>query len=305
MEHEALLYRTEDEFASAMSTFVLEGIASGDGVFVAAAPANLDALRSILGVIPSELHVVDAKDWYVKPAQTLGTFLSFIKDQLDEGRPAVRIIGEVVWPARDLQLRREWTRYESAINAVFAEFPVLVVCPYNTEHLTASTIVAARATHPRILEHGVISSSGRYRPPERLLPDLTVRMPLPTRHAERSFEEGDVVGPVAFVIDRAHRALLDADAESNAAAAASEIVMGAASRGRGPVIVATWTADREFVCQIEVETSVPADALAGYGPPLPEALDDWDLWLARQFSDLLEVGVGSRGTAVRLKMVRS
>lgn len=302
--HEALMYRTEDDFVSALGPFVLEGVEGGEAVFAAGVPRNLEALRTAIGGAADEVLFVDVNDWYIKPARTLGAYLSFISGQLDEGRPAVRIFGEVVWLDRYLDLQREWIRYETSLNSILGDLPVWVMCTYDTERLNPSKIDAARATHPTVIEHGVESANDRYTSPEQMMVDLTTHMPIPLRHEERRFDAGDVVGPTAFVIDHARRAGLTEDARSNVAAAASEIVMGAAARASGPVLVAAWTDDEDFICQIEDENSTPPDPLAGYGPPLPNAADDWGLWLARHLSDLLEVGIGSRGTAVRLKMRR-
>ena len=303
--HEALMYRTEDDFVSVLRPFVLEGVESGEAVFAAGTPENLEALRSAIGAAADEVLFVDVRDWYIKPARTLGAYLSFITEQLDKGRPAVRIFGEVVWLDRDVDLQREWIRYEASLNAILRDLPVWVMCTYDTERLNASKIDAARATHPTVIEHGVAAANDRYTPPEQMMVNLTMPMPIPSRHEERRFGAGDVVGPSAFVIDHARRAGLTEDARSNVAAAASEIVMGAAARASGPVLVAAWTDDEDFICQIEDENPTPPDPLAGYGPPLTNAPNDWGLWLARHLSDLLEVGIGSRGTAVRLKMRRS
>jgi hypothetical protein len=301
--HQALMYRTEDAFASSLLSFVREGVETGEALSVAGAPANLDALRSALGSASNEVLFADIKDRYVKPAQTLGTYLSFIEEKLDEGRPGVRIVGEVVWPDRDVDLQREWIRYETSLNAILADVPVRLMCTYNTERLTPPRIDAARATHPSVIEDGVVSANDRYAPPERMLGDLTVRLPIPARHEERRFDAGDVVGPTSFVVDQARRAGLTEDARSNVAAAVCEIVLGAAAGAGGPLLVAVWRDDDDFICQIE-ESSPPRDPLAGYGPPQPGAPEDWGLWLARHLSDVLEVGTGSRGTAVRLKMRR-
>ncbi len=303
--HEALMYRTEDAFVSSLLPFVRGGVETGEAVSVAATPANIDALRLALGSASNEVLFADIKDRYIKPAQTLGSYLSFIEQKLDEGRPGVRIVGEVVWRDREADLEREWIRYEASLNAILTDVPVRLMCTYDTERLTSSRIDAALVTHPSVIEDGAVSASDRYVAPERMLIDLRVSMPVPARHEERRFDAGDVVGPAAFLIDHARRAGLTDDARSNVSAAAIEIVMGFAARASGSLLVAAWTDDEDFICQIEDENPTLPDPLAGYGPPSPDVPDDWGLWLARHLSDLLEVGVGSQGTAVRLKMRRS
>ena len=306
-KHQASFYRTEDEFVSDLVPFVLEGVESGEAVFAVGIPENVDALRSALGNASNEVLFGDAMDWYVKPAQTIGAYLWFINEQLAAGRHGVRIVGEVVWPDRYVDLQREWIRYEISLNSTLADLPVWTVCTYNIEHLAPSRIDAARATHPYVIEHGVVSASESYTSPDQMLVDQIVRMPLPTRDEGRRFDAGDIVGPIAWVIEHARRAGLTEDVQSNVAAAVSEIVEEATAHASGPVLVAAWIDEGgDFVCQIEDENSTPPDPLAGYRPPpLPDAPDDWGLWLARHLSDLLEVGIGSRGTAVRLKMRRS
>jgi hypothetical protein len=294
------MYRTEEDLVSVLGPLVLEGLEAGEAVFAAGAPANVVALRSAIGGASSLVHFADIGDWYVKPAWTLGAYLSFIHEQLDQGRPAVRIIGEVVWPDQDDALERAWIHYESALNAALGDLRVRVTCTYDTEHLSPSRIDAARVTHPSLIEHGRESANDRYVPPQLTMRDLRAPLVLPTHHDERRFDPSDVVGPATFAIDQARRARLSEDDQSNVAAAVSEIAMDAATRASGPLLVATWTKDTAFICQFEDESATPPDIFAGFGPPLPGTPGDWSLWLARHLSDLLEVGVGSRGTAVRL-----
>jgi anti-sigma regulatory factor (Ser/Thr protein kinase) len=297
-----VMYRTEDDLVSVLRPLVLEGLEAGEAVFAAGVPRNVEALRSAIGAVSSGVHFADVRDWYVKPARTLGAYLSFIHEQLEQGHPAVRIIGEVVWPDHDDDLQRAWSHYESALNGALGDLPVRVTCTYDTEHLSPSRIEAARVTHPSLIEHGREWANDRYVPPQWMMADLRARLSLPPDHEERRFDPSDVVAPAAFVIEQARRAGLSEDDRSNAAAGVSEIVMNAATRASGPLLLATWTDDQGFICQIEDEDPTPLDPFAGFGPPLSEVPADWGLWLARHLSDLLEIGVGSRGTAVRLTM---
>src|SRR5439155_20815699 len=73
----------------------------------------------------------------------------------EDGIEFVRAIGEVEFPRDDAGVQR-WTRYESLLEHAFSGRPAWIVCPYNTEALSADIVTAARGTHPI-----VSSPSGR------------------------------------------------------------------------------------------------------------------------------------------------
>jgi hypothetical protein len=109
-KHSALLYETVDEFLATIGPFVATGMAQGDAVIAVAAPANLIALREVLGTIPPWVRLVDGEQWYARGPDTMG----LVDGQVAAGRLRVRIVGEVVWP-RDPE--RTAAAAELALNA--------------------------------------------------------------------------------------------------------------------------------------------------------------------------------------------
>jgi len=281
--HRALLYQTQDDYAATVVPFLLDGLETGQSVWVAAPAANLETLCAELGDRPG-LRLVDARDWYLRPARTLWAYLTFIDGQLAEGRSGVRLTGELHWPGGDQRLAREWLVYESMLDGMLAGLPVEVLCTYNQDLVPAPALQEVRAIHQGVA-----------------VPRATVELPLPDRVGTARFEPLDVVGAVAHVEGHARRAgLAEADVQRLAAAVA-EVLWDASERGPGTTAISTWEDGRDFCCQIESGTALTVDPWSGYLTPERAAAGGWGLWLARQRSDLLEIGARSGGLAVRLR----
>jgi len=295
--HALLLYATAEDFATTLVPFVQAGIEADEGIVAVALPSNLGALQESLGPTPSSVRFVPAGDWYARPPDTLGRWVSFALDQLAVGRPRVRIIGEVVWP-EDPALQWEMRRFESAATVAFDALDSLVVCPYATNRYPDAVIDAARSTHPVVIERGVASVSSA-RLVEQSWPTLLV----PGQAESRSFQPFDVLAAAAFVEGQARLARVAERPVQALVAATSEVVANAYTHAGSPVEVSAWAEDYSFVCQIEDEGAGIDDPTIGYHPPY-RGDERWGLWLARRLSDMIEVGRGERGTAIRLRASR-
>lgn len=301
--HTVLLYRTEDDLLATLVPFVEGGIDAGEGVIAVALPENLRALRDAVGPTPPWVRFVDAAEWYSRPPDTMGRWVSFAVDQLAVGRPGIRIVGEVFWPDDPL-FQVEMRRFEAASTLAWETLPALVLCPYSTSRYSHSVIEAAVAVHPGVIEDGIASQSATHVSPEELvqatLPDL--RPPADAR--ERRFEPFDVILLAGFVEENARRARLDERRVQQLMAAATELAANAFTHVGSPVYVTMWMDGGHVICQLEDEGAGIGDPSVGYQPPY--AGDDrWGLWLARSRTELLEVGRGRRGTVVRLRMART
>ena len=297
--HRALLYQTRDEFVSALVPFVLDGLDADEPVLIVASTANRGALHSGLGPRANEVRFVDARDWYTQPVEAIGRYLSFIRTGLDRDHPAVRIVGEIPWLHIQERQTREWRRYEAAIGVVLSPYPAQIVCPYHITGLPPDAIETAHLTHPSIVSGGVASPSGAFVSAERL-PGEPPRLPLPEGVEARRLDPGDVAAAVAYIFDRARAWGVAEGSARNLVAAAAEVVEAAVVTSSTLMLVATWTEDDEFLCQIEDDVPWAGSPLIGYAPPSGEGGSEWGFWVARHLVRTLEIGTAAHGAAVRL-----
>jgi len=297
--HEALLYTSADEFASLTAFFVAEGLDNDESAVVITSAENLEAFRVALDEPSPLVFLVDADDWYRKPAETVGRWVGFVEGQVAKGRSRVRGVGEIA-PLRRGQAVDEWLHYESILNTLLTPLPLWVLCAYNTEALPDSIVADARTSHPTVIEQGSASTSDSYVPPGGTPPRL-LALDGRTRHTRWPV---DVAATCAYVEAEARRAGIPEWQLQQLLAAVVEVARNAFVHGGVPVFVTAWGDDESFVCQIEDGGAGVTDVVAGYRPP-PNGNDGWGLWLARQSTDSLEVGRGPYGSAVRLTIQRS
>ncbi len=297
--HEALLYSSADEFASLTARFVAEGLDNDESAAVITSAENLDAFRTALDELSPLVFLVDADDWYRKPAETVGRWVAFVEGQVAKGRSRVRGVGEIA-PLRRGHAVEEWLHYESILNTLFTPLPLWVRCAYNTEVLPDWIVDDARTSHPTLIEHGSVSGSDSY-----VSPDETPARPLALDGRERLTRRPvDIATACAHVEAEARRTGIPEWQVQQLLAAVGEVARNAFVHGGAPVFVTAWGEPASFVCQIEDSGAGLGDLIAGYRPPL-NGTDGWGLWLARQSVDSLEVGRGPYGSAVRLTVRRS
>lgn len=154
LEHEALLYASDEEFLAATLPFVLDGLNGGDRVLSVTTRPNMKLLERALGANAEQIEFHDSGDWYQNPADTLLAYQRYIVEHANGRR--VRIVGELVWhgagasPAAITQ----WTRYEATLNVACALAPVSFLCPYDTRALPGAIVADAYRTHPQIRTGG-------------------------------------------------------------------------------------------------------------------------------------------------------
>jgi len=296
--HEALLYSSADEFASVTAPFVAAGLDNAESAVVVSSAENLEAFRTALEPSPM-VFLVDGDDWYRNPAETVGRWMGFVEGQVSRGRSRVRGVGEIA-PLRRNHAVEQWLHYESILNTLLAPLPLWVLCAYNTEALPDSIIDDVRTSHPTVIEHGSALASESY-----VLPSGT-----PTQHLTfddrhpPAHQPVDVADTCADVEAEARRAGLAEWQVQQLLAGVGEIARNAFVHGRTPVFVTVWEEHQSFVCQIEDQGAGIMNLAAGYEAPT-NGNDGWGLWLARHYTDTLEVGRGLHGNAVRLTMHRS
>ena len=167
LAHEALIYSTDDELLSALVPFVREGITLGQPIAVVLPDPKAALLREALDEDTRLVSFVDATALYRSPAHAIVEFRRRMTGVLsDSDTKLVRVVGEVQFETSGRD-HEAWMRYESAINAITARWPLWFVCLYDTRAHSDDVIVDAARTHPRVRTASGPGSSEPMRPRSR------------------------------------------------------------------------------------------------------------------------------------------
>lgn len=288
--HDALYYADDEEFVAGLVPFLRDGLARDDATAVAVTRPNIDLLRGALGSDAGAVWFVDRDEWYQRPACTIAGWLEIVADATSRGRPFVRIVGEVGFGPGDRH--PTWTRYESALNCVFAHSPAWIVCPYDLRTLPLAVLADARRTHP-VVADPLRQDSDSYLPPEVFLRSTREPMPPVTGPPVLKLRLmlDDTVTSARHVVGNAASAgrWLSPNRTADLLLALTEIASNSVRHGAGRRDVRLWAQDWGVVCEVTDEGPGPTDPLVGYRPPdeFPEA--GQGLWIAQQLCDRLSI----------------
>lgn len=298
LTHDALLYRTAAEFLAATVPFLRDGLDLGHACVVAVQRHNAGLLRAALGDRASEVTFLDRDAWYQRPAVTVQGWKRLLDAALEEGRRRVHIIGEVHFGTQDRHA--SWTRYESALNAVFADAPAWIICPYDLAGLPADIVRGARRTHPEILDPNR-ATSAEYEQPERLL----AAVPEPVRAAVGPPTLDLAFGPSASVLRERVRAAartLPQPRRDALVIVVGEVAANSLRHGWGPRRARLWVGPDGVVGEVTDRGPGPSDPLTAYRPPAGTGAHGWGLWVAHQLCDGLAIEHRDGLTRVRFAL---
>ncbi|MBG0826649.1 sensor histidine kinase [Planomonospora sp. ID67723] len=302
--HHALIYGSDESFLAATTGFCLDGLTAGDKVLAVTTPVNTGLLRDSLGRDSGAVEFVTAEDWYDAPGRTLAAYNRYVDEHKVRHR-RIRIIGEPVWHGRTPAEEAEWTRYESVINAAFADSPAWIVCPYDTRVLPERVVADARRTHPNLLAGSAAQISHVYADPAAFT-HAADRLPLPPPPAGADAEirfDADLGRMRQQVSARATALGLSAELTGRLLLAVNEVAANAVQHGGGSGRIRIWADHAAVGCDV-VDPGRMDTPFPGYLPPDPRAEHGHGLWVVRQLCDLLEIRTGQDGTQVRLHLGR-
>jgi anti-sigma regulatory factor (Ser/Thr protein kinase) len=303
LEHDALIYGTDEELMATLVPWLQEGLERGDGAVVATTAPHIEQFRDSLGSDEGAVSFFFADDWYVQPSQTIADWQRLLVEAAANGVDHTRIVGEVRFGATP-DLQTSWTRYESALNAVFEHSPAWIVCPYDARALPADVIDQAWRTHPTVWDP-TRHRSDRYEVPSRLLreivePGRAVTGP-PSLELPIDGRLGEVRRSVRALANEAD--LPKARAEE-LVLAVTELAGNTVRHAGGGGRLALWITPEGVVCEVTDQGGGVQDPLAGFVPPKPGASAGMGLWIARQLSDSFAIGADDEGTTVRIAVDR-
>ncbi|GAB3983259.1 sensor histidine kinase [Plantactinospora veratri] len=301
LRHDALFYRTDDDYVDGIGSFVAEGLAAGEPVLIAVPGIRLDLLRAALGA-STELRFVDMAREGRNPGWIIpGVLHAFV----EEHAPLrVRVVGEPVWPGRSVLAYPRCVQHEALINIALADRPVSVLCPYDAARLDVDAIADAASTHPFLIRDGDRQASAGYGRPESVVDSFNLPFPsAPSSASTLFFEAAGLSGMRAMVAALAREAGLDRDQVEDLRVAANEIATNAVVHSGRPAVARVWLDDEGLTCEI-TGSSVLTDRLAGRLPPSPASDTGRGLLLVNYLCDLVQVHTDSTSTTVRLHMYR-
>lgn len=302
-EHDALLYATDEALMDTLVPWLQEGLEREDAAVVAATAPHIDQFRDALGADESSVSFVSSDDLYVHPVQTIASWQRMLSETADSGVAFTRIVGEVQFGATT-ELQTSWTRYESALNAVFEHSPAWIVCPYNTRTLPSDVIDRAWRTHPTIW-NATRHKSDRYELPARLLREIAEPGRAVTGPPSLELFIDDQLSDLRESVRAlANEADLPKARVEELVLAVTELAGNTVRHAGGGGRLALWITPEGIVCEVTDQGGGVQDPLAGLVPPKPSASAGMGLWIARQLSDSFAIGSDDEGTTVRIAVDR-
>lgn len=298
--HDLLLHDTDEELVAATTAFVAEGLASGGQVLVHSSEERVAMFREVLGTHPRLEFGLDS-DLYLSPMSTLFAYERKLAESSDAAE--LWVTGTVPFGA-DQTEHPAWSRYESLVNEVLGPYAFHALCTYDSRALPASTLEAAKLTHPGISTGGDRMDSPYYVDPADFLGDPRAAAPGPPAW------EPAATTTLHSVVDlrRARHLVSEVGATSSAVdrrtidrfvLALNEVLVNGLRHGRPPVTLTVWVETSRLTCLVTDDGAGFTDRLSGYR--YPETNGSRGLWVARQLCEELIIGnARTRGGSVLL-----
>lgn len=296
--HTGLFYDGDREYADEAGGFLREGLELGHRGLVMAPSRRVDVLRSALGRDADEVTFVDESIAYAPQWNAYRVLLDFAARA-----PGVRsrVVAEHALADRTPAELVDYRRLEAAINVVFAEADVDLLCPYDAGSLPPRLLDIGLHTHSEVRADGVVVPNTRFDDPFHLLAGLSTVVPSPPDAAtlDCSSKE-DVARARRLVHARGAEVGLDPEVVADVALAVTEVLTNALLHGEPPALLHVYDAGDTWVCHVHDKGRGPLDPIVGLLPPAEPSDHGYGLWLARQLCVAVDVGNDPSGTHVRL-----
>jgi transcriptional regulator with XRE-family HTH domain len=151
LEHQVLLYATDQEFVETVVPFLREGIERAEALLVVTSNTRIKLVRERLGSDAKRVEFVDRDSWYTDPGPALRDLERFVNTKVSAGAAWVRYVGDPDWTGNSEIESSLWTRYESLVNLVFAASPASLLCAYDTRSIAPEIVKQASLTHPHTI----------------------------------------------------------------------------------------------------------------------------------------------------------
>lgn len=258
--HQALIYDSDEAFLATAMPFLRGGVAAGETTLLSVHEELERLVLDTVGPLPG-LTLLDVEN-YREPLSTLRSGYDRYAALTRRSSARVRVLAAVPrhpWSG--------WLRYETAINHLFAPFPLWGVCAYDARLTPDAVLDDVVRSHPSLAlaDDGAGRVSPRYEDPagflnrqacasadalERSPPALNLVDPSVTRARTAVAALAESVLPGGDDLDRLRLSV-------------GEVVDNARRHGRRPVDVSAWTGIDRVVVTVRDAGTGPADPFVG------------------------------------------
>ncbi|GAA1300945.1 sensor histidine kinase [Saccharothrix xinjiangensis] len=293
--HETAFYGSDADFQALVVPFLDEGVSAGEPVLVACGAANERLLRDRVAD-PSALRFLPGSDQYSRPTDTILEYRKVFAEYA--GVAQIRVVGDVPHTGTGASWDW-WSRYEAAVNDIFAEVPLWGLCPYDLRTTPADVLADVLRAHPRVAGAGGRHLAnpdylGSWTWPEPDRDPLEVEHPL-VDLLDPSPAEARRAVSAACVATRLTRDELD-----DVVYAASEAVTNALTHGKPPARLRVWADDAHVVVAVADRGEGPASPTAGLVPTERTTTAGLGLWLTHRTCRDVSLSRDADGFTIRM-----
>jgi AcrR family transcriptional regulator len=292
LTHEALVYSSDAEFLARVVPFLQEGISAGQPTMAVLMPKNFALVREALGHDAELVSFVDASTHYRRPSHALAEYRRQLDEELSRpGVELVRVVGELPFgPTK--QEDEDWIRYEAVINEAWVDYPVWVICGYDTRALPEHLIADALHTHPFVSNGDEPTPTVGYMETDALVaPPLRLQTRRPAGGAPLArvtiTREPELADLRRVIAGAARAGGLPALIVDDVTVGVGELARDGLRRGDGETSVRVVRDQAQWHCEVT-------------GPASDQADDDLGLLIARLISERVEVDAGVGAQTVRI-----
>jgi MEDS: MEthanogen/methylotroph, DcmR Sensory domain len=295
--HSMFLYDNDDDFVDRITSLLGPATEDGEAALAVLAPEKWALLCEALGDKAQRIQYLERESIYTRPLETLAGYDTILRQVLEEGAPAVRLIGELPVSGSAEQCDT-WTFYEAVLSLAFADRPISILCGYDLREQPAGAVEAAWKTHPLVLDDGW-GDNPRYVEPAGVAGPLTAH-PEPVAGLRELPVDADATAFNARLREELARLGLRKAPAENLLLAASAVFHNAQTHGQGARSQRIGRAAGRIVWELSDSGSGFSDPLAGYVPPRQGDADGPGLWMARQLTERVEFFASPGGFTTRL-----